>query len=179
MCQLWFRLGYTLSLTKSQLMPFTTLYFLGMLCDTIRGAFLLPVNKKQKFTVLRESILAQSRIGLKTLQRFQGKCISFMMAVPGARLYVSEVAAAITRATKNSRPVPLAGCLRQEIEFWRFLTPGRDICHGTKRDIYRSIWLQTLQSSAGVLLFLLTVCPRSPPSRWVITGQLMMPGQST
>ena len=43
------------------------------------------------------------------------------MAVPGARLFTNEINLAISRASRSSRPLPLSGPLRREIEHWLFL----------------------------------------------------------
>ena len=43
------------------------------------------------------------------------------MAVPGARLFTNEINLAISRASRSSRPLPLSGPLRREIENWLFL----------------------------------------------------------
>ena len=59
------RLGYTLSLGKSVMEPSQIVLFLGMFVD------------------------------ITTLQSLQGKCMSFALAVPGARLYISQMALAI------------------------------------------------------------------------------------
>lgn len=121
MCQLFTRLGYTLSLTKSVFTPVQFIRFLGMIVDCLVGAFRVPDDKKQKLAILRKSILGQPKANLKTLQRFHGKCISLMVAAPAAKLYTAEVAMAISSATKNSRPVPVAGPLRDEITHWAFV----------------------------------------------------------
>jgi hypothetical protein len=60
-------------------------------------------------------------VDLKTLQRFAGKCISLVLAVPAARLYSREVNRAISLASKNSKPMKIYEELRQEIEYWKFL----------------------------------------------------------
>lgn len=101
MCELWCRLGYTLSLSKSVLIPTQILRFLGLLIDSVEGAFFLPEDKKVAFAQLREHILSQRMVGVKTMQRLQGKCISFTLAVPAARLYISEMSNAIARAVKK------------------------------------------------------------------------------
>ena len=44
------------------------------------------------------------------------------MAVPGARLFTNEINLAISRASRSSRPLPLSGPLRREIEQWLFPT---------------------------------------------------------
>ena len=65
--------------------------------------------------------MAQEIVSLKKLQRFTGKCISFMLAVPAARLYTREVNLAIGKAVKNSRPIAVEGRLKAEISHWTFL----------------------------------------------------------
>ncbi len=100
-CQVLVRLGYFIGLEKSIFEPCQVLSFLGMLIDSVRRAFLLPDKKKESFALLRDSILAQEIVSLKKLQRFTGKCISFMLAVPAARLYTREVNLAIGKAVKT------------------------------------------------------------------------------
>ena len=72
------------------------------------------------FDRLRDHILQQGKVSVKTLQRLQRKCISFTLAVPGARLYILEMCQAIAKAGRNSRPVLIEGTLREEIEHWGF-----------------------------------------------------------
>ena len=55
------------------------------------------------------------------MQRFTGKCISFMLAVPAAKLFTREANIAIGKAVKNSKPIPVEGKLRNEISHWEFL----------------------------------------------------------
>ena len=102
MCGLWCRLGYTLSLSKSVLVPTQVLRFLGMLVDSLKGAFVLPEDNMRSFAAPREEVLAQKCVGVKTLQKLQGKCISFTLAVPALRLYISEMSRSIAKALKNS-----------------------------------------------------------------------------
>lgn len=128
MCQLWTRLGYTLSLNKSVLIPTQVLRFLGMLADSVRMAFLLPEDKKAAFAVLREKILENKLVGIKTLQRLQGKCISFSLAVPAARLYISEMSKAVGKLSRSSKMVYLSEVLRAEIEHWRFIDHWAGCC---------------------------------------------------
>ncbi len=134
-CQTLIRLGYTLSLSKSVLRPTGCLLFLGMVVDALRGAFLLPESKKTSFAALREGILGTAVVNLKTIQRLQGKCISFMPAIPAAKLYTSEMACAISKACKSSKAISISGLLREEIQHWRFIDdwdkvmPWRDEKH--------------------------------------------------
>ena len=85
----------------------------------MKQAYILPEDKRDKFIVLRESILSKKEIELRTLQRFSGKCVS--MGIPSSRLFCREINAAISFCQKKSRRIPLSGDLRSEIEQWRFL----------------------------------------------------------
>ena len=86
-------LGYFLVLAKSVLQQSTRIIYLGLVVDTsIKQAFFLPQDKVVKFAKLREAILASKKVvQVKTLQRFQGKCISFSVAVPGAKLFIRSI----------------------------------------------------------------------------------------
>jgi hypothetical protein len=120
-------LGFTLSINKSVLVPTTALIFLGFWIDTEAGSFRLPEHKRLSFANLRESILTGETVDLLSLQRLAGKCSSMSIAVPGALFYIRDMNRAISRAQKTSKPVPLTGDLRDEIEHWRFL----DNWHGS------------------------------------------------
>ena len=87
MCYLLIEAGYFIGIEKLQLVPSTWTRFLGFRCDSVRQAFLLPEDEKAKFAALREDILSSPFVGLKTLQRFSGKVISFSIAIPGCKLY--------------------------------------------------------------------------------------------
>lgn len=70
---------------------------------------------------LREQILAcRAQVNVKTLQRFQGKCISFSLAVPAVKLFIRSISSAIGLAT-DSGQVKLSVTLREELEHWRFI----------------------------------------------------------
>lgn len=121
-CFVAISLGYFIGLKKSFLIPSTARRFLGYICDSEKQAFLLPQDKKEKFTELREAILSKKSVSLKTLQKFAGKTTSFALLVPAAKLYTNCVYHAISRAIKTStRQVKLSPCLRTEIAHWRFL----------------------------------------------------------
>ena len=64
-------------------------------------AFVLPEDKKLKFRTLREFILSQESVDLKTLQRFAGKTTSFSIAVPATRLYTRASFRAISSGSKG------------------------------------------------------------------------------
>lgn len=127
MCYLLIEAGYFIGLDKSQLVPSTWVRFLGFVCDSVRQAFLVPEDKKVKFAALREDILSSPYVGLKTLQRFSGKVISFSLAIPGCKLYVRDVFRAISRLSGSTCPsLKVEATLRTKIEFWRFLDNWKD-----------------------------------------------------
>ena len=74
-----------------------------------------------KFAALRDSILGQKAVSLKTLKKFAGKTTSFYLLVPGAKLYTNAVYNAISKASRSSNLIPVSGALRNEISHWLFL----------------------------------------------------------
>ena len=129
------KLGYTIGLSKSVLVPSTTLEYLGFVVDSLNQCFRVPTRKIESFGSLRESILAgRKTVGVKTLQRFQGKCVSFSLAVPAAKLFIREMSSGIASAS-TSGLVPLLPSLREELCHWHFLdtwegsVPWRDERH--------------------------------------------------
>jgi len=103
LCFLLLEAGYFVNLSKSQCSPSTFVTFLGFTCDSIRQVFLIPEEKKVKFKVLRENMLASKRVTLKTLQRFAGKAVSFNLAVAGCKLYLREIFKAVAGLVRNSK----------------------------------------------------------------------------
>lgn len=95
--------------------------FLGFLCNSVDQAFRVPDDKKHKFANLREEILESKRVGLRTLQRFAGKAVSFSLAIPGCLLHVRTIFKVVSALTKNSQThVQVKGVLYDEIVYWRF-----------------------------------------------------------
>ncbi|KAK3700939.1 hypothetical protein QZH41_005654 [Actinostola sp. cb2023] len=89
--------------------------------DSELQAFSIPLPKVVKFAELREAILRrQKTVPMKTLQRFQGKCISFSIAVPAAKLYIRNICAAIASA-HDSLEVKMTKPLIEEVSHWTFL----------------------------------------------------------
>ena len=90
-------LSYTIGIKKSVLSPITSLEYLGFIVDSTKQSILIPERKIESFARLRVSILGgkSSTAPLKTLQRFQGKCISFSLAVPVAKPFIREISRAI------------------------------------------------------------------------------------
>ena len=129
-------LGYFIALSKSSLLPATALTFLGYVCDSVRQAFLLPPDKRAKFSALRESILEHKTVSLKNPQKFAGKTTSFALLVPAAKLYTNSVFQAISRASSSaSVQLRVTPELRKELLHWRFLDswkgylPWKSECH--------------------------------------------------
>ena len=119
-------LGYTIGISKSVLHPTTSLEYLGFVVDSQRQSFLVQQRKIISWASLREEILARRKfVDVKTLQRFQGKCISLSLAVPLAKLFIREMARAISSASSNGQ-VFLSPGLREEIIHWRFLDSWKD-----------------------------------------------------
>ena len=114
--------GYFVNLAKSSPQPSTFVKLLGFISDSVLQAFLVPLDKKEKFKALREELLRSPFAPVKSLQRFAGKALSFSLAFPACKLYVREVFKAISAVANNSKiSVPIQGTLRQELQEWTFL----------------------------------------------------------
>jgi len=127
LCYLLIEAGYFIAIAKSQCVPSIVIRFLGFLCDSFHQAFLLLPDKRLKFKILREEILSSRCVGVKTLQRFVGKVISFSLAIPGCKFYVREIFKAISQLCRSSKPyVRIEGNLHTEVLYWRFLDEWMD-----------------------------------------------------
>ena len=120
-CEILTRVGYFINIDKSKFVPSTVIRFWGMLVDSDRMSFLVPEDKIERFLVLKDEILTKQEVDLNTLQKFAGKCISFLLAVPSAKFYTKEVNRAISMAGKNSGHVTISQGLRDGISHWTFL----------------------------------------------------------
>ena len=120
------KLGYFIGLKKSVLVPTTQLEYLGFIVDSEKQAFHIPARKIQSFAQLREYILARKNVDVKTLQRFQGKCILFSLAVPAAKLYLRNISASIASCTDPCQ-VKMTTYLFEEVAYWRFLDTWSDV----------------------------------------------------
>ena len=120
------KLGYTIGLKKSVLVPTTQLEYLGFIVDSEKKAFRIPARKIQSFAQLREYILARKNVDVTTLQRFQGKCISFSLAVPAAKLYIRNISASVASCTDPCQ-VKMTTYLFEELAHWRFLDTWSDV----------------------------------------------------
>ena len=155
LCYLLAEAGYFVAIAKSQCVPSIVIRFLGFLCDSCRQAFLLPPDKKLKFSILREEILSSRCVGIKTLQRFAGKVVSFSLAIPGCKLYTRETFKAISRLHCSSRPFArVEGSLRTEVLYWRFLDDWKD-CFPWRSELHVTVSLFSDASTRawGAVLF--------------------------
>lgn len=119
-------LGYTIFITKSVLYPTTSVEYLGLTVDSVKQTFIFPGRKIDALAVLRKNILrCKKYTNVKTLQRFEGKCISLSLAVPAAKLFIREMSHAIASANDNGR-VSLTPALREELSYWQFLDSWQD-----------------------------------------------------
>lgn len=120
-CSILLNLGYFLGIKKSCLIPSIKVKYLGYFSESDKQAFTLPSDKVLKFAALRDCILDQKTVSLKTLQKFAGKTTSFSLLVPGAKLYTNAVYNAISKGSRSGKPIPVSGALRDELVHWRFL----------------------------------------------------------
>lgn len=114
-CNILVRLGYFVGLKKT-ITSNKSLKFLGLVIDSCKP-FLIPDEKKVTFAKMRGHILVRQDVDLLTLQKFAGKCISFMLAVPSAKLFIREVNRAIRMASKKSKSIKMSEDLRDEIRY--------------------------------------------------------------
>lgn len=119
-------LGYFFNLKKSILIPQQVVPYLGFLSDSLRQAFLLLPEKKEKLLSLVRSLLSLTRIQTKSLQRLAGKCISLSISVPAALLFTREMHRAITKALRTGKPISMYQALEMEIRHWLFLEAWDD-----------------------------------------------------
>ena len=83
------------SLHKSQF------FFLGYVIDSVKTAFLMPLDKKITFASLRERLLSRKTVSLKSQQKFVGKINSFTLVVLVARLYSGVSYLVMPKASKS------------------------------------------------------------------------------
>ena len=74
------------------LIPVTALEFLGFTVEAEVQAFKIPIEKLTKFGSLREPTLQiRKKVPVKTLERFQGKSVSFAFVVPVPKLFIRNI----------------------------------------------------------------------------------------
>lgn len=70
---------------------------------------------------LQALILEQDTVAMRTLQKFMGKCVSFSLCVPAARLYIRATARAISDGSRRGGLIAVKGDLKREVAHWGFL----------------------------------------------------------
>ena len=100
--------------------------YAGLTVDSLKQAFIIPGRKMEALAVLGKNILGCKKYSnVKTLQRFQGECISLSLAVPAANLFIREMSHIIASADSNGR-VSLTPALREEVSYGQFLDLWQD-----------------------------------------------------
>lgn len=98
--------------------------------------------------------MSHDRVDINTLHKFAGKCISFLLAVPGAKCYTKVVNRAIWKACKNSGSVEITQVLREEIRYWGFLQDWtRCFLWGTERHLQFAMATDSSSYKWGALVF--------------------------
>lgn len=120
-CQILVRLGYFLNLDKTLFSPSQSPVFLGFILDSVGRCFRLTEKKKHKFAQLREFCLRQQCVTVLNLQQLAGRCISFMLAVPAAKLYTREMNHSISLGITSNSNIQMTGSLKEELITWRFI----------------------------------------------------------
>ena len=115
------RLGYFIGLQKSQLIPVQVIEFLGACINVEEQIFMFPERKRASFALLREYLLSQQSVTLRTMQRFVGKCISLLLMVPAAKLYTAEANITLSQYSQGHSRIPILGSLKEEISHWKFM----------------------------------------------------------
>jgi len=142
------RLGYFLGLSKSILTPREIVPYLGFLADSCQKVFHLIPEKKRKFVEFVQETLRSRFVSIKTLQRLIGKCVSFSLAVPAARLFTREMSAAIFKGVRSLKPIAIQGALRDEIAHLLFLERWDDPLHW-REERHRQVTIATDASQTG------------------------------
>ena len=106
-CYIFIDLRYFIGLEMSFLVPTQApFFFLGYVIDSVKTAFLMPLDKKITFASLREHLLSHKTVSLKSLQKFVGKINSFPLVVLAARLHSGVSCLAMSKASKSCSRFP-------------------------------------------------------------------------
>ena len=148
-CAVLISLGYFIGLTKSCFEPSTAVRFLGYISDSTLQAFILPEDKKVTFAKLRDEILKNNSVSLKSLQKFAGKTTSFALVVPAAKLYTNAAYHAIAKANRScTTKILISEHLRREILHWTFLDNWKG-CLPWKSEVHRLVKIYSDASNTG------------------------------
>ncbi|XP_070561811.1 uncharacterized protein [Ptychodera flava] len=130
--------GYFIALSKSVLKPTRSLVLLGLIVDSVKMTFAIPPQKKIRFLQILEDAIQRPMLPVTVVQKIMGKCISFSLAIPCARLYIRRMAEAVSKAQKSANYIiKIRGPLKAELDEWRTLLnntgpfPWLDEKHGS------------------------------------------------
>lgn len=70
----FYKAGYFMSITKCELVPTTSIIFLGVRCDSKEQRFTIPDEKLAKLELLITTAITQEKISFPTLEKVAGKC---------------------------------------------------------------------------------------------------------
>ena len=87
-------------------------------------------------------------MSVKTLHRLIGKCVSFSLAFPAARLFSREMSTAVSKGMRTMKPIVVQGALRGEIAYWLFLERWDDPLHW-RGEIHLQVKIATDASRTG------------------------------
>lgn len=139
-------------LLSRQVVPHSVFYV-----NFCKQAFLLLEEKRQKFSLLVQSILASDFIDIKTPQYLSGKCIYFSPGCLGRLSVLHKIYHAINTAIWTSRSMRISAPVKKEIQptghFWK---SGAASFFGARSFISRSSFMCRDASSfaLGLLLFM-------------------------
>ena len=94
--ELCYAAGFVLSPAKCSLVPSTSIRVLGMIVDTVAWAFRVPPEKRDGLLALANEMTTTGTTSLRQLQRFVGKGMSLLLAMPALRFFMRPLYGAIT-----------------------------------------------------------------------------------
>lgn len=80
------KIGTTISLDKSMMLPGTRAKFLGLEVDVLEGKFGVPIEKQVTTTALMRRVIEAPQVSNRDMARVAGKMISLSLAIPPASL---------------------------------------------------------------------------------------------
>ena len=90
------------------------------------SCFRIPMDKKEAFKTLRNSILSQKSVNILTLQNLWGN--AFLLAcVCQQQIVYSSYGFGNRESQKSSQSIPIRGDLKDEIEEWSFIDDHFDL----------------------------------------------------
>ena len=132
-------LGGFISLDKSSLVPSQCLEFLGFIICTLTKTIRVPKKKHDEFCELVKSFMTNPfGFDYKTLESIRGKCISWLLVISNAKLFIREMNLVIATAVAEGWSFIPKSFLDQtklfeELEFWTQLKE-EDLVRYGRRD---------------------------------------------